>query len=164
MLCTCCSNLTYSQCCQPIHNDRQQAQKPEQLMRARYSAHVLKLVDFVIETYHSSCHAEEQRTAIIDSIESQWCRLEVLSTSAVENDQGYVEFKAYFKEDEQEFCLHEHSRFVKEDGLWTYIDGFMPPEPTLTDPRLTQTIQSLKIGRNDPCICGSGKKFKKCCG
>jgi len=21
-----------------------------------------------------------------------------------------------------------------------------------------------KIGRNDPCTCGSGKKFKKCCG
>jgi len=24
--------------------------------------------------------------------------------------------------------------------------------------------KSLKIGRNDPCICGSGKKYKKCCG
>jgi len=21
-----------------------------------------------------------------------------------------------------------------------------------------------KIGRNDPCPCGSGKKYKKCCG
>jgi hypothetical protein len=21
-----------------------------------------------------------------------------------------------------------------------------------------------KVGRNDPCYCGSGKKFKKCCG
>ncbi|EGR3250064.1 hypothetical protein DLH78_25640, partial [Vibrio parahaemolyticus] len=27
-----------------------------------------------------------------------------------------------------------------------------------------QSISSLKVGRNDPCICGSGKKFKKCCG
>ncbi|MEA3436938.1 MAG: SEC-C metal-binding domain-containing protein [Thermodesulfobacteriota bacterium] len=25
-------------------------------------------------------------------------------------------------------------------------------------------VQSEKIGRNDPCPCGSGKKFKKCCG
>lgn len=164
MLCTCCSKLTYSQCCQPIHNNRKQALQPEQLMRARYSAHVLKLVDFVVETYHSSCHAEEQRDAITESIESQWCKLEVLNTSTVENDQGYVEFKAYFQEGEQEFCLHEHSRFVKENDLWVYIDGFMPQETQLTDPRLNQTIQSLKIGRNDPCICGSGKKFKKCCG
>ncbi|NSW92183.1 MAG: SEC-C domain-containing protein [Firmicutes bacterium] len=22
----------------------------------------------------------------------------------------------------------------------------------------------MKIGRNDPCPCGSGKKYKKCCG
>ena len=27
-----------------------------------------------------------------------------------------------------------------------------------------QTPDALKIGRNDPCPCGSGKKFKKCCG
>jgi preprotein translocase subunit SecA len=25
-------------------------------------------------------------------------------------------------------------------------------------------IKDKKIGRNDPCICGSGKKYKKCCG
>jgi SWIM/SEC-C metal-binding protein len=29
------------------------------------------------------------------------------------------------------------------------------PEPTHTD---------KKVGRNDPCPCGSGKKYKKCCG
>ncbi len=29
-----------------------------------------------------------------------------------------------------------------------------PPEPAVAGP---------KIGRNDPCPCGSGKKFKKCC-
>jgi preprotein translocase subunit SecA len=26
------------------------------------------------------------------------------------------------------------------------------------------TISSVKVGRNDPCPCGSGKKYKKCCG
>jgi preprotein translocase subunit SecA len=25
-------------------------------------------------------------------------------------------------------------------------------------------VKDKKIGRNDPCICGSGKKYKKCCG
>jgi uncharacterized protein YchJ len=28
----------------------------------------------------------------------------------------------------------------------------------------TYTRKEEKIGRNDPCICGSGKKYKKCCG
>ncbi|MFT6732935.1 MAG: SWIM/SEC-C metal-binding protein [Polaribacter sp.] len=26
------------------------------------------------------------------------------------------------------------------------------------------TVKTKNIGRNDPCSCGSGKKFKKCCG
>jgi len=26
------------------------------------------------------------------------------------------------------------------------------------------TAAPKKIGRNDPCPCGSGKKYKKCCG
>jgi preprotein translocase subunit SecA len=28
----------------------------------------------------------------------------------------------------------------------------------------TKSSRSRKIGRNDPCPCGSGKKYKKCCG
>jgi uncharacterized protein YecA (UPF0149 family) len=26
------------------------------------------------------------------------------------------------------------------------------------------SVGKRKIGRNDPCSCGSGKKYKKCCG
>lgn len=33
----------------------------------------------------------------------------------------------------------------------------------IADPALLQTRKSAKVGRNDPCPCGSGKKFKKCC-
>ena len=32
---------------------------------------------------------------------------------------------------------------------------YLPPKPFIREP---------KIGRNDPCPCGSGKKYKKCCG
>jgi uncharacterized protein YecA (UPF0149 family) len=28
---------------------------------------------------------------------------------------------------------------------------------------LAHSIVSKKVGRNDPCPCGSGKKYKKCC-
>ena len=32
-------------------------------------------------------------------------------------------------------------------------------------PRSRQTqLRSTKVGRNEPCPCGSGKKFKRCCG
>jgi preprotein translocase subunit SecA len=31
-------------------------------------------------------------------------------------------------------------------------------------PQVQQVVRGEKIGRNDPCSCGSGKKYKKCCG
>ncbi|HAS61892.1 MAG TPA: hypothetical protein DCS35_04525 [Vibrio sp.] len=160
-----CGNATqYEVCCQPIHHNHSEAHTPEQLMRARYSAHVLGLVDFVVNTYHSSCHAAEQRDAIAESVDSDWVELEVLESSfGADENEGYVTFKAFFNQDDTQYCLEERSRFVREDGLWFYIDGEYPIEEQ-QDQRLSQSVESLKIGRNDPCICGSGKKFKKCCG
>jgi len=38
-----------------------------------------------------------------------------------------------------------------------------PPEPTSYD-RPLPYVREPKIGRNDPCPCGSCKKYKKCCG
>jgi len=35
---------------------------------------------------------------------------------------------------------------------------------TAADTNKTDTVTSVKVGRNDPCPCGSGKKYKKCCG
>ncbi|MGD8109034.1 YchJ family protein [Vibrio sp. TRT 17S01] len=163
--CPCHSQSDYSVCCEPIHKDHHNALKPEQLMRARYSAHVLGLVDFVINTYHPSCQAENQRQGIEESINSEWKKLEVTSTEEGSHvDEGYVTFSAYFIEEGSEYCMTERSRFIREKELWYYIDGEFPQQETKPDPRLSQPIKALKVGRNDPCICGSGKKFKKCCG
>jgi preprotein translocase subunit SecA len=47
-------------------------------------------------------------------------------------------------------------------------DGILTPErrkEITAEYKKTQTIvKEPKIGRNDPCPCGSGKKYKKCCG
>lgn len=66
----------------------------------------------------------------------------------------------------------EKARYVAETCAkngWHYIIGFEPDKPEdisdlekLLNP--PQLVKSEKIGRNDPCPCGSGKKFKKCCG
>lgn len=162
-LCPCSSQRPYADCCQLIHQQPRLAEYPEQLMRARYSAHVKQLVDFVVETYHPSCHAEDQRDEIAESVYGDWRGLEVISSEPGQNDdEGYVTFKATFYQDGQEYCLEERSRFIRENGQWFYIDGTFPSDSI--DERLSQPIQNLKVGRNDPCICGSGKKFKKCCG
>jgi SWIM/SEC-C metal-binding protein len=65
----------------------------------------------------------------------------------------------------------EKAKYVAETCTkngWHYIIGFEPDEPEdLSDleKKLNppQVIHSEKNGRNDPCPCGSGKKFKKCC-
>ncbi|USD64346.1 YchJ family protein [Vibrio sp. SCSIO 43136] len=163
--CPCNSTLPYAKCCEPIHHNPKNAQQPVQLMRARYAAHVLGLVDFVVATYHPSCNAEQDRQAIAESIDSDWLKLEVIAqTNGNHDDEGFVEFKAYFQQDGEEYCLGERSRFVREQGQWYYIDGIFPEQEPKLDPRLQQPVSSVKIGRNDPCICGSRKKFKKCCG
>ncbi len=155
-LCPCGSQLDYQQCCGPAHQDHHQVTTAEQLMRSRYSAHVLGLVDYVVKTYHPSCHAEKQRAGIAESINSRWCKLEVLNRAGGSDaDEAFVEFKAYFLDGERLYCLHENSRFVRENQLWYYIDGTFPADAA---------PEFVKIGRNDLCPCGSGKKFKKCCG
>jgi len=66
----------------------------------------------------------------------------------------------------------EKARYIAqtcEEHGWLYIIGFETDKPedisdlerALNPPA---PIQSEKIGRNDPCPCGSGKKYKKCCG
>ncbi|MDD1792876.1 SEC-C domain-containing protein [Enterovibrio sp. ZSDZ42] len=153
--CPCASQKPYGDCCEPIHLEHSKADHPEKLMRARYSAHVVGLVDFVVDTYHTSCHAEAHRDAIASSVKSKWQMLQVLSSSVDDSGrQGFVEFKAHYVENGTPYCLHEKSRFVAEDrdgeSYWYYIDGEYP--------------KADKVGRNDPCPCGSGKKHKKCCG
>ncbi|MBU1398299.1 MAG: SEC-C domain-containing protein [Proteobacteria bacterium] len=66
----------------------------------------------------------------------------------------------------------EKARYVAETCTkngWHYIIGFEPDKPEdisdlekLLNP--PQLVRSEKIGRNDPCPCGSVKKYKKCCG
>ncbi len=39
-----------------------------------------------------------------------------------------------------------------------------PDAPPLPDTPVEQAHSEHSVGRNDPCPCGSGKKYKKCCG
>ncbi len=159
-LCPCGSGKTYQDCCQPIHLDASNAITPEQLMRSRYCAHVKQLTDFVVETYHPDCHAEQERDAIQASIMSQWVGLDVMGTEpGRDENEGFVTFSARFIDDGQEYQLTERSRFIRLDGRWYYIDGTFPDQGKPRD-----CSAGNKVGRNDPCPCGSGKKFKKCCG
>ncbi len=136
---------------------RKQADTAEALMRSRYSAYVAGDTAYVLRTWHASTRPSALDTDVIPA----WCGLEIVRTEKgqEEDDQGLVEFKARALSEQTMVELHEVSRFVKEDGQWLYVAGDIREEGTEKKAGATK-----KVGRNSPCPCGSGKKFKKCCG
>ncbi len=153
--CPCGSGLNLAECCGPIIAGAL-AVTPEVLMRSRYSAFVLGQLDHVERTNAPEIgddfnRAEAERTAS----EVQWQGLQVLSASETGNT-GTVEFTIRFRRDGQEFGQHELASFRRDDSRWLYVSGTVGAKPA---PR-----QVTKTGRNEPCPCHSGKKFKKCCG
>ncbi|WP_421230160.1 YchJ family protein [Aeromonas jandaei] len=149
-LCPCGSNLSLDLCCGSLHGGAP-ALTPEQLMRSRYSAFVLGLGDYLVHSWHPD-YLGDLTAELLSQTDTQWDGLEIIASQGGPDDiLGMVEFKAWFVEGETRHCLHERSRFVRYEGRWVYTDGEIDPVP-------------LRVGRNDPCPCGSGKKFKKCCG
>lgn len=131
----------------------------EDLMRARYSAYVMDDIDFI-----ESTHSLEKRDALdVEETrkwasESEWLGLEILGTTKGGQDDtvGTVEFKALYSQNEISYEHHELSTFKKIEEKWYFEHGEIIPA--------TVVREGKKIGRNDPCSCGSGKKYKKCCG
>ena len=62
------------------------------------------------------------------------------------DNTSWLGLTAAFRRGDKEDTLFEKSFFKKEGDQWFYVDG------------------AFDIGRNDPCWCGSGKKYKKCHG
>jgi SEC-C motif-containing protein len=160
MDCPCQSGKAFKQCCQPLIEGKKQAETAEQLMRARYTAYTQVQMDFIEKTHdpenNSDIDMEESREW---AETTKWTGLEIIETKqgGVHDDIGTVEFEATHETDEGPKVHHELSLFKKRDGVWFYSDSANPKGQTYVrnDP---------KVGRNDPCPCGSGKKFKKCCG
>ena len=128
-------------------------------MRARYTAYTMQNMDFVESTHHHSGNEEFNKAEALDwSKSADWQKLEILKTGkGGESDtEGSVEFKAHYQIDGVEYVHHECSSFLKDDGKWFFLNGEIINQPLKRD--------APKVGRNDPCPCGSGKKFKKCCG
>src|SRR3569833_3134762 len=74
-----------------------------------------------------------------------------------DEDEGTVEFIATYRQKGSKIAHHELGNFVRQNGRWYYADGKLFTPGTVRN-------EGPKVGRNDPCPCGSGKKYKKCCG
>ena len=156
-LCPCGSEKSHDACCGAILAGSATANSAEQLMRSRYSAYCLGHVDYLIASHHPSRRQANDRQMIHNTVSRhRWLKLQIIhSKQGREGDyNGEVEFVASFIEDGHFRQLHERSRFVKEDNQWYYLDG-----------DIFDTVpKAYQIKRNDPCWCGSNKKYKKCHG
>lgn len=153
MTCPCGSNQAYSQCCEPYLLGKKTAATPEILMRSRYTAYVKGNIDYIEKTQadNSDFNKAEAETW---AKESEWLGLEIRNAKG-----NVVEFIARYKVKGQEkVAVHQEiSEFVQKDGDWLFKQG------TIVGAQPIKRTEA-KVGRNDPCPCGSGKKYKKCCG
>ncbi len=159
-LCPCGSGKAYADCCEPLISGEQTAQSAEALMRSRYSAYVNRDIDYVYDTLHpKKRHGFNRKESEQWARRSEWVSLEILRTEdgMPQDRSGVVEFIARYRQKDKPVQHHEVAEFVKEDDRWYFWDG--------TTPKIEQSVRKgPKLGRNDPCVCGSGKKYKKCCG
>jgi SEC-C motif-containing protein len=157
--CPCGSGLAYGLCCGPYLAGEKEPATAEALMRSRYTAYTVQAVDYIIGTCTSGGERDIDRRATEKwSRESRWLGLSILSVGkgGPADTEGSVEFEARYEQDGFVKRHHEIGRFKKQDGRWRYDDGRMVPKTVIRS--------TPRVGRNDPCPCGSGKKYKHCCG
>jgi len=154
--CPCGSGKMYANCCKPYIKRKENAPTPEALMRSRYSAYVLHEIDYILDTCKENMKTHRQN--IEDwSNNSVWLGLEIIETNIeVFGDKGWVEFKAIYEQAKLKNIHHEIASFEKKDEKWLYSAGKIFSVPV--------TRSDTKQGRNEYCQCGSGKKYKHCCG
>ena len=152
--CHCGNNEPFEKCCRRYIIGNINPPTALALMKSRYSAFVIKNIDYLVKTAHPSLNAK--KSSLLEwANQVTWKKLRIISSTAGTGNHtaGEVEFKAYYKQGLKNDIQHEKSLFTKENNTWYYTKGVINPTP----------LASAETNRNDLCPCGSGKKFKKCC-
>jgi SEC-C motif-containing protein len=175
MNCACGSGLEFSSCCEPFLAGKSMPETAEKLMRSRYTAFTQVNVEYLKKTLAPESRSDFDEAATKKwAQEAKWKGLQILEckNGGPNDKKGTVEFIATYQVDGEGLDHHEVSQFRKSDsGQWYFVDGDSHTHAegeghAHHHHAKPQTVQreSPKIGRNDPCVCGSGKKYKKCCG
>lgn len=129
--CPCGSGQKILGCCGPYLLGQLPAPTAEALMRSRYSAYGLQLVDYLLHTEHPSRQKPQSRALITATAQTlQWQGLKILATTQGQprDSTGMVEFVAWYQDGKKRGQLHERSQFIRENNRWWYVDGkILPP-------------------------------------
>ncbi len=146
--------------CGPFLRGETQPASAVELMASRYVAYATCAIDYLVATHDPKTRAQTDRKATEAwSRGAEWRGLEILSTErgGPDDDDGQVEFVARYAIDGVEHAHRERSQFRRIDRRWYFVNG-----KRIGAAPMRHTAP--KTGRNDPCVCGSGKKYKRCCG
>jgi len=146
--------------CLPFIENKMRPETAADLMAARYVAYTKAEVDYLLATHDPKTRSQADRKSIESWAKgATWHGLEIVSTERGEPDdsEGLVEFIARYEIDGSNHEHHEKAEFRKIDGQWFFVDGKVVTKQPVRH-------ETPKIGRNERCSCGSGKKYKKCCG
>ena len=148
-LCLCFSGIEFEDCCRPYHMGKKTVETPERLVKTRYTAYCHGDVGYLVSTIHPGARYFGISRAIRRTIKNtRWAGLKIIKQT-IEENSAFVEYIAFHLTSELE-QFHEKARFLKYKDEWYFADS--------------ETLPPMRISRNDPCYCGSGKKFKKCHG
>ena len=156
--CTCGSAKAFFECCGPLIAGKP-AISAEALMRSRYTAFTLGDLDYIQKTSAGEALLKFNRAELAASLPStEWLGLKVrdVKDGGEGDESGFVTFDVSFRQDGKIYKQTECSEFRRIQGAWRYIQGDADFK--------SRQAPAASVGRNDPCSCGSGKKYKKCCG
>lgn len=157
-LCPCGSGRDLESCCGPYLAGAP-VPTAEALMRSRYTAYAIGNVGYVAATHAPEAQEDFDFDGSVEmarKVHWKGLKIEAVEAGGADDETGTVTFAARFSLNGQDQLHREISQFRRVDGAWRYVDGEINP------PVAQRHVE--KIGRNDPCPCGSGKKYKKCCG
>ncbi len=158
--CPCCSGKTYIDCCERYLSGNAFPSSAVELMRSRYTAYTKGYIDYIFATMRDSALKNSDREASLQwSKTSKWLGLEVFDHEQISEDEATVVFRAHFQQNTAKQEVNEKAVFKKYDNKWYYVGNI----PIDIDRQIITPATSNKVGRNEPCPCGSGKKYKKCC-
>ena len=153
-ICPCNPITPYDECCGPFIEGIKTPATALELMRSRYTAFTQGNTDYIGKTQKGKAaenYSAENTKAWI--AQCTWLGLDILDFQLLSPTMATVSFKAHLKEQNIPQIIQEKSLFESDDAGWYYVGG-------------AHVVRNAtpKIGRNDPCPCQSGQKYKKCCG
>ena len=145
-------------------------------MRSRYVAYTAANISYLKATLAPEKRKEFDEAGAREwATKSKWIGLEIMNTKqgGPDDSKGVVEFTATYRLNGKGIDHHEVAEFRrdKDENRWYFVDadshehvegqGHHHHHHAPTAPVVRE---QPKIGRNDPCTCGSGMKYKKCHG